>query len=83
MIEDSLLLEVFQDKIRLHGKKYFFKLLGHFGLEREDDPLVLKSANLSKPSSRALRRTELPLWSQHANNIATDHNLISCFNFAA
>lgn len=33
--------------------------------------LVLKSVNLSKPSSGALRRTELPLWSQHANNITT------------
>lgn len=65
-------------------KNNFYKLLGHFvlGLEREDDPLVLKSVNLSKPSSGALRRTELPLWSQHANDIATDHNLISCFNFA-
>lgn len=33
--------------------------------------LVLKPVNLSKPSSGASRRTELPLWAQHANNIAT------------
>lgn len=33
--------------------------------------LVLKSVNLSKPSSGALRRTELLLWSQLANNATT------------
>lgn len=76
-------MKSFKTRLGYVVKNIFFKLLGHFGLEREDDPLVLKSVNLSKPSSEALRRTELPLWSQHANNIATDHNLISCFNFAA